>query len=258
MSACSSVLVNENQRKDAFLGKARAAKESSPLPVEIAREIARISEEGALVYKSDVANLNPVVQPIAFCYKREDCELKLKYRPPAQVKEETVSSRIARMGKGKGPLMRGVSSKGPGPLDKKSGGKGKTVTYIVKWGDTLMEIAFEKYANYLKWKDIYRVNKHKMKSPRKMQVGTELSIENVKYVYIKKDGKPYLIKKEDTLKSISQKLYGTPDRWKEIWKNNPQLIRNPKKIYAGFTLYYNPDKMDTIELREPAKAKSKN
>jgi hypothetical protein len=45
----------------------------------------------------------------------------------------------------------------------------------------------------------------------------------------------------DTLGKISKRVYGTVERWKEIWKNNEKLIKDPNKIYAGFTLYYVPD-----------------
>ncbi len=188
-----------------------------------------------------------------------------KRRYKRKKKAQAYGEEVFLLSRGQGPLMRSKRGMASGPLKlKRPGGGyykanktkltgGKTISYIVKLGDTLMKIAFEKYGNYLRWKDIYQVNSHKMKSPRKMQVGTELMIENVKYVYIKKDGNPYLIKKEDTLKSISKKLYGTSDRWKDIWRNNPQLIKNPKKIYAGFTLYYNPASNESGLIRVPAK-----
>lgn len=247
-----------------FYGRIAPSKNAAPLPVEIAKDIESISEEGILYIKeSDVVSkvADAIKLPDGSIVEREQASTPVNSKPGRFKRKKPeflagnrrgplLGGRKGGLGGKKGPLTIGRSK-----LPPLTGGK--TVSYIVKWGDTLMKIAFEKYANYLRWKDIYHVNKHKMESPRKMRVGTELTIENVKYVYIKKDGKPYLIRKEDTLKSISQKLYGTPDRWKDIWKNNPELIRNPKKIYAGFTLYYNPDKNNSDMLRQPATKTSK-
>ena len=33
-------------------------------------------------------------------------------------------------------------------------------------------------------------------------------------------------------------LSGGAINWKNIWNNNKPLIRDPNKIFAGFTLYY--------------------
>ncbi len=261
-SGCAMLSSSSNLQEKGFYGRIAPASSSSPLPVEIAKDIESISEEGVLYIREDdiVARVEDAISK-----KQERIAAST---PEKRVVESRSIAKVKAKPKGflhrnrKGPLLganavrrkrRGPLSIGKSHLPKLTGGE--TVSYIVKWGDTLMKIAFEKYANYLRWKDIYQINKHKMDSPRKMRVGTELTIENVKYVYIKKDGKPYLIRKEDTLKSISKKLYGTPDRWKEIWKNNPQLIQNPKKIYAGFTLFYEPGKKQTDMLRVPAATK---
>ena len=53
-------------------------------------------------------------------------------------------------------------------------------------------------------------------------------------------GDPYLIRSGDTLSGISNHLYDTFARWKELWQNNRPLIKNPNRIFAGFTLYYTP------------------
>ena len=113
-----------------------------------------------------------------------------------------------------------------------------------------MKIAFEKYGNYLRWREIYKLNRHKMDHYTKMAVGTVLTIQNVKYVYIQKNGRPYLIRNGDTLKSIAKNLLGTTEKWREIWKNNPQLIINPKKIFAGFTLYYNEESRNPTSTKQ--------
>lgn len=51
-------------------------------------------------------------------------------------------------------------------------------------------------------------------------------------------GNPYLIRTGDTLGGISKQVYATVKKWKLLWDNNRPLIKDPNKIYAGFTLYY--------------------
>jgi nucleoid-associated protein YgaU len=280
---CSTLKGNLSTRDEGLYSQLAPAKNAVPLPVEIARDIERITEDGMLVMNPDSTTAmglaaiadkldqldgkfqegirRPASEDVVphhhhHCDHAENHEhSKAKNRRTASHSHKSTKKKPFLAG-GKGPLMRGRKGKLGALTNYKSSlpplEGGKTVSYIVKLGDTLMKIAFEKHADYLRWKDIYSVNKDKMISPRKMKVGTELTIENVKYVYIKRDGKPYLIRKEDTLKSISKKLYGTEDKWKDIWKNNPQLVKNPKKIYAGFTLYYQPKNGEAQFLRVPA------
>lgn len=117
---------------------------------------------------------------------------------------------------------------------------GKTETYKVRSGDTLMKISFEKFGNIYRWREIYDSNKAKIPNLNRLTAGTVLTIQGVEYVVIQRNGQPYLIRRGDTLVKISNKVYETPTEWKSIWKNNPQLISDPNKIYAGFTLYYVP------------------
>ena len=117
---------------------------------------------------------------------------------------------------------------------------GRSEKYKIQSGDTLMKISFEKYGNFLRWREIWEVNKDVIPNFNLLRVGTTITIEGVEFVVINKNGLPYLIRRGDTLGKISKDLYGINEGWKILWKNNPQLIRNPNKIYAGFTLYYEP------------------
>ncbi len=273
---------DEMPRDPGFYQKAAQKGNAIPLPVQIAQDIEKITEEGAIVMKdpelmgvsSEAAeNLTKSGRRSKdFSYNNINSAEEDRRIPEDDSGEEYVEIDESQLivKEDRGPLVQANNRKKNGPLNVK--GKksrslsstlpplkgGKTINYIVKLGDTLMKIAFEKYGNYLRWKDIFKVNKKKIGHPRKMKVGTELTINNVKYVYIRKEGKPYLIRKNDTLKSISKKLYGTADRWKDIWKNNPQLIRNPKKIYYGFTLYYEDKKASPVkpQLRKPSNSQS--
>ncbi len=117
-------------------------------------------------------------------------------------------------------------------------GTGSTEQYRVRHGDTLMKIAFEKFGNVYRWREIHDTNRAKLGDSTRLTPGDILIIAGIEYVVIQRNGVPYLIRRNDTLGKISKSVYGVTEHWRAIWKNNPQLIHNPNKIYAGFTLYY--------------------
>ena len=126
----------------------------------------------------------------------------------------------------------------PGTLVSGHGLSSRDILYKVKTGDTLMKISFEVFGNVYRWREIYNTNKSKISNFNAPPVGTVLLIHATHPVAVQKFGTPYFIKRGDTLSRISNWVYGTFNRWREIWHNNRQLIHNPNKIYAGFTLFY--------------------
>jgi nucleoid-associated protein YgaU len=131
---------------------------------------------------------------------------------------------------------------------------GGSETYHVRQGDTLMRIAFEKYGDLYKWKQIYENNRDKIKDPNVIMPGTELTLNNVSNDLPTRTGKRYVIKRGDTLARISNDVYGTPRKWKKIWEHNKPWIPNPNRIFAGFYLYYtggkNPEDIERHEDTE--------
>lgn len=113
--------------------------------------------------------------------------------------------------------------------------------YIIKDGETLMMVAFNIYGDYGKWKDLKAWNPGVQSS--NAVAGTRLQYREPaeKFVF-NPMGLPHLIRKGDSLGSISQEKYGTLRRWKDIYDNNQPLIKDPNLIFAGFTLYYVPDR----------------
>jgi len=124
---------------------------------------------------------------------------------------------------------------------------GDGVNYRVKKGDTLMKIAFEQYGDLYRWKEIYKANRANIQDPNHVPPGTMLNLAGAGMVTIEKNGNSYLIKRGDTLGVISNDVYGTIRKWKKLWENNRQLIKDPNKIYAGFYLYYVPESKLTHE-----------
>ena len=115
----------------------------------------------------------------------------------------------------------------------------KVMIYKVQKVETLMQIAFKIYGDISKWKDIVELNKLKFSKNSALKINMELKYIAPEQPFVwNPEGIPYMIKNGETLASISNTVYQTPKKWKQIWENNKPLIKNPNIIYAGFTLYY--------------------
>lgn len=138
-------------------------------------------------------------------------------------------------------------------VDTSFSGTGEYINYTVQSGDTLMKIAFEQYGDLYLWKKIKSDNEEKIGSISQLVVGTTLKIEKSSTVpSISHEGEQYLIKQGDTLGLISTDVYGTSKKWKKLWENNRQLIKDPNRIYAGFYLYYIFNEQDRVEKENSA------
>ena len=113
--------------------------------------------------------------------------------------------------------------------------------YTIEKNDTFMLIAFKIYGDYSKWKELAEMNPEQQGD--KLNAGEVIKFNPPaeKFVW-SPQGNPYLIKKGDTLGVISKDVYGIDKRWKEIFDNNKPMIKDPNLIFAGFTLYYIPDR----------------
>lgn len=113
--------------------------------------------------------------------------------------------------------------------------------YEVQKGETLMWIAFKLYGDYTKWKELESNNRealaHGVKPGMKLKYNPGMFVWNPK-------GLPHLIKTGETLATISNDKYGTIRKWRSIWDNNRDMIKNPDLIFAGFTLYYVPEERE--------------
>lgn len=110
--------------------------------------------------------------------------------------------------------------------------------WVVTENETLMIIAFKLYGDYEKWKDLAAWNSDKLGSGNQISKGMMLKyMAPVEPFVWNPEGNPYLIQKGDSLGKISNTTYGTRQYWKNIWDNNRPLIKDPNKIFAGFTLY---------------------
>ncbi len=113
--------------------------------------------------------------------------------------------------------------------------------YEVQKGETLMWIAFKLYGDYRKWKDLKASNEEL--AQRGVRAGDKLKYSPSEFNWAP-NGLPHLIKNGETLGTISNEKYGTGTKWKRIWENNKEMIRDPNLIFAGFTLYYSPEERE--------------
>jgi len=116
-------------------------------------------------------------------------------------------------------------------------------SYLVQEGDTLLLISWKLYGTIHRWKELAKINNENLLA------GSEHLKNKMQLIYrypekrfiFKIEGNPYLVRPGDTLGSISEKIYKTPEYWRVLLKNNQHLIRDPNLIFAGFTIYYPDD-----------------
>ncbi len=113
--------------------------------------------------------------------------------------------------------------------------------YEVQKGETLMWIAFKLYGDYRKWRDIQAMNQDVLADG--LQAGDQIKYQSGQFNW-NPVGLPHLIRNGETLGVISKDKYGTPAKWRSIWDNNRDMIKDPNLIFAGFTLYYVPEERD--------------
>lgn len=113
-------------------------------------------------------------------------------------------------------------------------------TYTIKKGETLMMVAFNVYGDYRLWKKLSDLNGL---SGQRVSEGAVIRYKKPAQEFVwNPEGLPYLIKTGDSLVTISNDKYGTANKWKLIYNNNRPLIKDPNLIFAGFTLYYIPER----------------
>jgi nucleoid-associated protein YgaU len=130
-----------------------------------------------------------------------------------------------------------MADEAPAPSAPLSEGSGSEL-YEVKGGDTLMKIAFMVYGDVYQWRRILDANSDRISDPARLVKGTQLKVDNAPNNSYYDGYERYLIKSGDTLGIISGDIYGTQSKWKDLWKMNDGLVKDPNRIYAGFFLRY--------------------
>ena len=135
--------------------------------------------------------------------------------------------------------MESTSSSPEVPVVASSYEAGSMKQYTVQKNETLMLIAFKLYGDYEKWKELANHNRTALKGNTNITEGMVLNYMSPAEEFVwNPQGLPYLIRTGDTLGGISTNVYATSKKWKLIWDNNRPLIKDPNRIFAGFTIYY--------------------
>lgn len=115
--------------------------------------------------------------------------------------------------------------------------------YVVQKNDSLMLISFKLYSKFDNWKTLADWNGIDAQSEYLITEGDRLKFkvsadDGTNWV---PSGNPYLVKVGDYLGLISKNVYeGNARFWYDIWKNNDTLIKDPNRVFVGFTLYTEP------------------
>ncbi len=117
-------------------------------------------------------------------------------------------------------------------------------SYNVQSNETLMLIAFKLYGDYGRWKEIASLNQDKLNGSTLISPGMTLryNTQGANFNW-SPNGREHIVKSGDTLSLISNHYYATIHKWKMIWENNKPLIKDPNKIFVGFTIYVPEDGM---------------
>jgi nucleoid-associated protein YgaU len=148
----------------------------------------------------------------------------------------------------------------PFKMDEPAGsspGSGKIERYTVKAGDTLMKIAFNLYGDVNRWKDLNELNQEALKGNTGLRKGMKLRYDApVESFSPEQLAHSYEIKKGDTLAGIADDVYGKKMKYKKLQAYNKHLIKNPNRIFAGFTIYYDVTQQEIAdaEARKAQKA----
>lgn len=138
---------------------------------------------------------------------------------------------------------------------------GQIEWYSVKAGDTLMKVAFTIYGDIDRWKDLFDWNRPTLKKASQLKVGMKLKYETPSQAFQPEQlGHSYTIKSGDTLANIADEVYGRKMKYRKLQNYNKRLIKNPNRIFAGFTIFYDitPKEMAEAEARRKEKAAMAN
>lgn len=144
---------------------------------------------------------------------------------------------------------------GTGPVLPTVAIEAKPKIHTVKAGDTLASIAKLYYGSESKWKIIQEANKEKVPDETKLRIGVKLTIPPLKD---QKSGtlpatvstsdqsagttakRTHTVAADETLSSISEKYYGSPNEWQRIYQANRSILSNPNRLQRGMVLVIPP------------------
>lgn len=112
----------------------------------------------------------------------------------------------------------------------------KTEENVIKVaeGQTLWQIAEDKYGDGFKWSEIAKANE--IKNPDKIESGQELVLPQIEEKEIEKAPEEYTVSAGDSLWKIAVRFYNDGYQWTKIWQNNREKLNNPNQLEIGMKL----------------------
>lgn len=182
--------------------------------------------DGTEVAATDATNLEEVSAPTDSADQTSPSEYVAE-APAGSATEAPVDSSTSSEAPGASYAAQASGATGPGDAE-----------YLVQSNETLMMIAFKLYGDYGRWKEIASLNQDKLGGGTSISNGMKLRYNSAGAGFNwNPEGKQHLIQSGDTLSLISKSYYGTLNKWRMIWENNKPLIKDPNKIFIGFTIF---------------------
>lgn len=139
-------------------------------------------------------------------------------------------------------------------------------THIIEPGDNLYRIAEKVYGDASLWRHILAANKERIPDENTLTVGNVLVIPKVEKPAVPRKttaekeptfvGKrTYKVESGDNLSSISEKVYGSPTKWKYIYEANKEWLKNEHTLKIGQVLLI-PD-LPEKETSKPSPGENK-
>ncbi len=125
----------------------------------------------------------------------------------------------------------GISLKTEEMLEEKR--ETENMIKVVK-GQTLWQIAEEKYGDGFKWNEIAKANK--IDNPNKIEVGQELVLPEIEGQEAEEIPEEYIVVAGDSLWKIATRFYKDGYQWTKIWQKNQDKLRNPDQLEIGMKL----------------------
>lgn len=112
----------------------------------------------------------------------------------------------------------------------------KTEENVIKVaeGQTLWQIAEDKYGDGFKWSEIAKANE--IENPDKIESGQELVLPQIEEKEIEKTPEEYTVTAGDSLWKIAVRFYNDGYQWTKIWQNNREKLNNPNQLEIGMKL----------------------
>lgn len=102
-------------------------------------------------------------------------------------------------------------------------------SHVVRTGETLATIARLGLGDATRWREIFDLNRDRIKNPDVVRVGQELRVPFSLIVHVVQPG--------DSLRRIAAQFLGSELRWREIFEANRDVLQNPDQLRVGQRLH---------------------